>query len=259
VPAAIGDRAERIIRRVQKRQEKDVQWRSEGGSLTHVNLGPLNLPWRSWIDAGKSVLVLARHRRGAQDISTDLAQIAIPHSLGGYSLHNSTEAKAIRDFILMRRGEALPWRKVAKMFEVLGMVEFYEDIRSRGAHERDMMLDRNSALIKWSRWDDPEWPLLFAQSRQDLKRVRQIERIMQREGLEVVGRDPQVNVMTMHAAKGREADIVIISPDCNETVRKNLMTPSEIRLAYVALTRAKERAIVLAPRSARWIGHLTGA
>jgi superfamily I DNA/RNA helicase len=257
VPGDIGRRAERIIERVKQRQIKDVIWKDSDGHVAHVGLGLMNLPWRGWLDAGKTVLVLTRHRRGALDASGELHQIAIPHGVGGWSAHNSAQAKVIRDFILLREGEKLGWRRVLKMFEATKQEVLADAIRSKGLEQRDLEVDRTQ--LKFTQFDDPEWSLLFAHERGDLKRIKTLERLIDREGIHIVGQEPQINVMTMHAAKGREADIVVLLPDCNETVRSNLMLPSEIRLAYVALTRAKERALILTPQTAKWITHLVQA
>jgi superfamily I DNA/RNA helicase len=62
----------------------------------------------------------------------------------------------------------------------------------------------------------------------------------------------------MHAAKGAEADLVIIVPDCTTIVRRNILTPAEVRLAYVAMTRAKKQCVVLTPRSDCFITHFFG-
>jgi len=133
-----------------------------------------------------------------------------------------------------------------------------DEARSAGLANKDAEVGRE--IAKKFPWDDPDWPLLFAElTKKDMERVRQIEQIMRREGMGVIDHDPLIQVMTMHAAKGREAEIVVLLPDCNDIVLQNADKPTEIRLAYVALTRAKEKVLVLSPRSARWVKHLTSA
>jgi superfamily I DNA/RNA helicase len=62
----------------------------------------------------------------------------------------------------------------------------------------------------------------------------------------------------MHAAKGAEADLVVIVPDCTTIVRRNMVTPAEVRLAYVAMTSAKKQVVVLTPRTDCYITHFFG-
>lgn len=257
VPQAIGERAARIIERVQERQTKDIIWREKEGGLMHAGLGLMNLPWRGWLDGGKSVLVLTRHRRGALDASAELNSIAVPHGVGNWSATNSSQAHLIRDYLMLREGEKLGWRRVLKVLEASKQITLADTLRTRGIVERNLEIAGGD--LKWPGLHDPEWPLLFAHEKGDLKKFKNLERLIDREGVHIIGKEPQINIMTMHAAKGREADVVIISPDCNETVRTNLMTPSEVRLAYVALTRAKERAIILSPTTGKWITHLVNA
>lgn len=256
VPEVIGLRAERIIRRIKERKEKEIEWKHSQGQLAHVSLPVTALPWRGWLDAGKSVLVLSRHRRKAVEFSTELSSIAIPHSVGGWTAHNSPLAKVVRDYLTMRHGEVLPWRRVHKILVLAQQDELAATLKRRGALDKKLELDRTTMNFGW---DDPEWPTLFAHQKGDLKRIKHLERLIAKEGVDLIGRDPQVQVMTMHASKGREADVVVMSPDCNQTVQDRLMTPSEIRLAYVALTRAKEKAIILAPDTGKFISHLVGA
>jgi superfamily I DNA/RNA helicase len=256
VPREIGERATRIIRRVSRRMEKNVEWRGVGGEIQHAGINVMNLPWRGWIEAKKSVLVLTRHRRGAANVSKDLKSIFIPHSLGKHALHVSAEARAMRDFIVVRDGGKIGWRKMVKMLDrAKGDTD---EARAAGLRDKDAEVGREVA--KKFAWDDPDWPLLFAElTKKDMERVRQIEQIMRREGLGVIDHDPLIQVMTMHAAKGREADIVVLLPDCNDIVLQNADKPTEIRLAYVALTRAREKVLVLSPRTSRWVKHLTSA
>lgn len=256
VPTEIGERATRVIRRVQRRMEKNVEWRADGGIVQHVGMNVMHLPWRQWIDEKKSVLVLTRHRRGAADASKDLKSIFVPHSLGKHALHVSAEARAMRDFLIVRDGGKVGWRNMVKLLERAGGNS--DQARAMGLANKDAQVGRE--IAKHFCWDDPDWPLLFAElTKKDMERVRQIEQIIRREGLSVIDHDPLVQVMTMHAAKGREADIVVLIPDCNDIVLNNVDTATEIRLAYVALTRAKERVLILSPQTSRFIKHLTYA
>ena len=256
VPKLIGERATRVIQRVQRRKEKAVEWQSGTGDIHRLNLSASNLPWRAWAAQKKSVLVLARHRKDARAFSHDLTGVGVPHALGAFSLHNCAEAKIVRDFALARRGSPLPWRRMAKLLSEGGEQGEAERVRAAGASDRTLVVEPTKVRFPW---DADEWPRLFARSREKLLRIRAVEVLIRQQGLEVIGSDPHVAVMTMHASKGREADITVLITDCNETVRKNLNAPTEIRLAYVALTRAKEKCLILSPRTDKHITHLTRA
>ena len=85
-----------------------------------------------------------------------------------------------------------------------------------------------------------------------------IRQLVNQDGLASLSKEPSIRVSTMHAAKGAESDLVIIVPECTAIVRRNILTPSEIRLAYVAMTRVKQQGIILIPRSDNYITHFFG-
>jgi DNA helicase-2/ATP-dependent DNA helicase PcrA len=256
VPAEIGLRATKVIRRVGRRKEKNVTWKKHKGELARVNLSLLNLNWRAWANSGKHVMVLTRHRRAAFDASADLAKVAVPHALGTNSLHNSPIAKIVRDFYLVKHGKKIPWRRMKKLLDAAGAQEEAARVLSIGSLKKEIDFGRADVKLQW---DSPEWVRLFSSSRDEIKKMRQIAEMIKREGIEVIGATPTISVMTMHAAKGREADIVVILPDCNEIVWKNRNSATELRLAYVALTRAKEKVLILSPQTNRFNPNLTGA
>jgi superfamily I DNA/RNA helicase len=93
------------------------------------------------------------------------------------------------------------------------------------------------------------WTKLFSVARND-RRVTALRRILRRAGtLEIIGQQPNVDISTMHGAKGEEADVVYIDPSCNWRTYYSALygVTSEVRLAYVALTRARRRVIITHP------------
>jgi hypothetical protein len=61
---------------------------------------------------------------------------------------------------------------------------------------------------------------------------------------------PRVKLSTIHAAKGAEADLVILSTESSRKVHLNSsrlpqLHDEECRVAYVAVTRARERLVIV--------------
>lgn len=73
--------------------------------------------------------------------------------------------------------------------------------------------------------------------------------IIQREGIDGIDRPPRVYVGTIHSFKGAEAHTTITFPDLSRAGWDEWESnpDSIIRLGYVALTRARERAFVCTP------------
>jgi superfamily I DNA/RNA helicase len=251
VPQLIGQRAEKIIKGVQHRRAKEVIWKAHPGDVSIYNLDPHAMPWRSW--QNKSVMVLNRHRRGMLSFSGALKEIGVSHATMSESLQSSKEASVVKAYLTIRGGGKLRPILISPMLKAMGIDD--RDLRAQGTRDRKFVVGKD-ALPRID-WNSPDWPSLFSgynfRLEQRYKAVRELVRM---NGLEVLGQEPKINVTTMHAAKGKEADVVILIPDCTEIVKRNIFTPSEIRLAYVALTRAKEDAIIMTPRTQTYINHL---
>jgi superfamily I DNA/RNA helicase len=63
------------------------------------------------------------------------------------------------------------------------------------------------------------------------------------------GQEPKIRATSIHGAKGDEADNVVVLEACSQAPYRNLQDPDrceeEVRLMYVALTRAKSRVLAL--------------
>jgi superfamily I DNA/RNA helicase len=68
---------------------------------------------------------------------------------------------------------------------------------------------------------------------------------------EKITQTPRITLSTIHAAKGGEADNVLILPDITKSaVDHNDIDPDELhRLFYVAVTRAKKSLHILEPKN----------
>ena len=68
---------------------------------------------------------------------------------------------------------------------------------------------------------------------------------------EKFSQNPRITLSTIHAAKGGEADNVLILPDITKSaVDNDDINPDELhRLFYVAVTRAKKSLHILEPRN----------
>jgi DNA helicase-2/ATP-dependent DNA helicase PcrA len=83
-------------------------------------------------------------------------------------------------------------------------------------------------------------------------------KVAERHGISALTDAPQIILGTVHSVKGGEADAVYVFPDLSASgVRQWAGSPKErdavIRLAYVAITRARESLILCGPAASRYI------
>jgi superfamily I DNA/RNA helicase len=260
VPRDIGDRAASIIGQVEKRKSKSVQWRDDPGSVDRMNLAPLAMPWHDLTAEGRSVMVLTRHRKQAWGMSNALAKIGVPHSMGGQALQTSKEARLVKTLAVLRAGGEVRAAQAGRLAAAFKLTKEAARLTSAGARDPQLTVTLLACdeLIGVANKDN--WPSIWAASNQALeRRLTRLRDMVNKNGIEILGREPQITISTMHGAKGKEADTVIIVPDCTDIVKRNIMEPSEIRLAYVSLTRARQRAIILSPKTDTYITHLVNA
>lgn len=69
---------------------------------------------------------------------------------------------------------------------------------------------------------------------------------------------PRINISTIHTVKGDEADVVVLMSDISRAVESQLEVDpdSEHRVFYVAVTRAKEKLIIVQPQTRRYYPYL---
>ena len=69
---------------------------------------------------------------------------------------------------------------------------------------------------------------------------------------------PKINISTIHAVKGDEADIVVLMSDISKAVSSQLDIDedSEHRVFYVACTRAKEKLVIVQPQTKLYYPYL---
>lgn len=71
-------------------------------------------------------------------------------------------------------------------------------------------------------------------------------------------RTPNVNISTIHTVKGDEADVVVLLGDISKAVASQLELDedSEHRVFYVAVTRAKEKLVIVQPQTRQYYPYL---
>lgn len=246
VPKLIGNVADKIINRVEHRKDKRVTWRDDPGYIEYSRFPIEFLPWHIWSEESKSVMALCRTRNIVGQVSRRLRDMNVLHMRDGDSILKNKEAKVIKSYYDIASGKRVRPKIVAQVLDAAGMSDYAREIRSRGIESRVLKLHRDQIDFDW---DCDDLVRLFGDG------YTNIQEFVRRHGVGILDKETNVNVMTMHKAKGKEADIVVIFTDCTQKIKDQEFSPSEIRIAYVALTRAKERVIVMPPDTRTFITH----
>lgn len=247
----IGEASDNIIRRVKRRAEKDIKWRDEPGEVERTGIELEGLPWRDWSKGEKTVMVLFRHQKQSYKFAYTLEDLDIPYTQRGASVTMGSEAEIIKIYISMRNYEAAySTAQIGKMMAKAGDGRASAMVRNlpKGEYTR---ADLEEKLDIYFDWTTNDWPRMFARYDRDRKKLNILRRLISRHGIEIIGQKPLIDISTYHGSKGREADIVVLNTDCYKRVwdEQQSNPDTETRLCYVGITRAKEQAIIILPRT----------
>jgi len=239
-PAPIGQYATKLIGRLKRRQAKQIEWSDKPGWAR--TRGQLSMREVEESARKGTVMILCRHNYQVAGVSKALGQAAVPHSAKGFSLTNSRRTRAIVCYHQLAKGVRMNRTEVANMLNELG-----DDGNARAVRSTREIDDYSAAeLSSHLRFDKP-WDKMWSGSEHHRTLNRQLKRVIQKHGFDIVGTDPAVSVDTMHGSKGREADHVFVLSDCSRRVDDACYArvPSEVRLAYVATTRSRKTLTVV--------------
>lgn len=246
-PEIIGKEAERIISKVSRRREKSVIWNNEkDGDIRRISDWQA-INWRDLSDGDASIMVLVRHRRQGGAISHWLSDINIPHSIMGNGITVGKRAEAIKIYLSMRGGTEHSAVRVANMIKMAGDSANANLAKNHAAENHGSMISRND--IPEFDWDTDYWPNMFARTEGERRNLEKLRKLINIYGLDIIGKEINIDISTYHASKGREADIVILVTDCylRTWEDQNINPDVENRLCYVGITRAKKEAIIVSP------------
>lgn len=253
VPRAVHGLASKVIRRNRVRVEKDYRPRDADGVVERRDL-------RGAIRAigSRSAFVLVRNRMFMRDASRQLYEAGLPYVVEGSGASSPLSATRVRSAV--RAATRLGANAAVAVRDVRALLEYVPSagMLPRGAksglkkvagellpstlrahHGLGKLIDRIaaagplSALIKLGPRDRAYLEALV--------------------GPDGELPEPTVRVLTIHSAKGRETDDVVVVPEMTRRTWRAFKDgdaterEAENRVAYVAATRARERLILVRP------------
>lgn len=244
----IGSRADKIIKQVGRRKSKKVNWTGGEGEIKYVPSID-RVDWDTL--SGVETMVLARHTRQCWDIKKHLERRGLSSSVKGKSVTTNEFVKSIETYLRMRfEGKAYRPHMICHIMKRVGInADMVKGVREIGRRDgkRLMTADQVPELD----WTTKRWPNYLSRNSKEYRIFLELQKVLNRSGLDIIGEAPNIDIMTYHAAKGKEADNLILFTDIYPIVHQAMIDDptQELRLAYVGITRAKRDVIIVLPET----------
>ena len=282
LPSRILEVVNREIRHIDKRQEKDLNPRKDGGIVeTRVNPSMLDVVRMvrgiANDDTEETVMVLFRARYQMFEFIDEFIPEGIPFSvMTDQRMWTDRFTGYVEAIEALDRGEGIPADTARQVADMLDDAAF-------GMKERSELFDAIDEEIEEHGEDvriDPSFIREYAMFLPDPLSAAEMTRKItsfQRKSMQAYFANGQsesidshrIRVGTIHSAKGREADHVFVATDLTEKVVEQMsvitdpdvvpideeftattdpvpiLTDNERRVFYVGMSRARERLVVL--------------
>ena len=231
VPLKVQDIANKILDRIpdERRIKKQWQARREVGDVNYItDLDGLPLHDGNW-------LILARYNDRLNKLMPLLKDMGIYYQYKGRKSYKSTLFKTILNYIRWQKGELLSLSEVKDVIECTG---------SNLKPTEEKMYDlADLTYDKTVNWFD-----VFVVDYEECLYIRE----MLSYG-EKLSKNARVKLSTIHAAKGGEADNVLLILDNTKTIRESSeknedKADEENRVWYVGVTRTKQNLYIMSAK-----------
>lgn len=241
IPALVHKLANSIVTRIGSRRPKTWRPRNVHGSVNWFgNVDEVDLSKGSW-------LLLARNGYMLDAMENFCLS-------EGFSFHSvnrdplkSPALQAIKVWENLRRGEDVSAEQVLEFAKYMTSLQIapalVKRIKTQQSSEQWSMPELKAQGLST---DDIWWRALVKISAKERDFY-----LMARKRGEPLLKKPRINISTIHAAKGGEADHVLLASDISyrSFINSQSDPDSENRVLYVAVTRCRESLNILAPRT----------
>lgn len=245
-PRRIAKQAGRIIKKVSHRRPKEWLPKDEEGSIKIINEEVIDFKTGQW-------LIIARNNYLLRGVMERL------RSRGHFFLHNNKplfnpdRIQAVRDWIAIRSGKTIPAGRAYTLTQHLSSTyvnrKKTDRLSSRSADEQITLQQLAEAGVDyrhdWNRalnWD-------IAPYKYDKEIRYYVEQMIVRN----TDASDRIKVSTIHAAKGGEAENVVILSDVSSVADRSQFErasrDAEHRVFYVGVTRSSQNLFVVPPRT----------
>jgi superfamily I DNA/RNA helicase len=242
LPKTVYRKALEVIKQVRHRYEKEFTPTDRIGSVDYVGAFE-----QIKINPDESTLVLVRNVYLMANVYEHVKRLGLVYTgRHGYASVKPAHVQAIRAWERMRKGFPLLLHDVKEVYENLRI----GNVLARGGKAAIDKLDDNDDLFTWETLRDHYGLLskpIWHEALQGIPLETREYYISVLRSKRKISDEPKLHINTIHGVKGGEADHVIIVNDMSKRTYTEMQKDydSEHRVAFVALTRAKERVTIV--------------
>jgi len=258
-PRTVHDLSRIIVDRFDVRyQDDDYVPKNEAGAI--LRTVPRGIDWSS---LNGKIFYLHRTRWLLSQVFSDLMLDGIPFATvrGRKSPLQTAKARVVDSIYKLLNIKYVSITEIAKIMEYLPSKTLREVYLKPGAKAECKRMIQQKPYRNISFRDLPDLGFtkdFFAYFKPDtilfpfklsVDERAYFTRIIQRYGTSILEAEPKVILSTMHGVKGRECDVSIVNLNLTRRTYDALLDnpDAEHRLFYVAVTRAKDKVILLEP------------
>lgn len=233
LPRAVHRFAHTLVEGIHDRKAKEFKPRDAEGSVSLV-MEPDYVDF----DREGTWLILYRNHYLAGDYEERLRQLGMPYAKSDRPAPGAQWGEAIVLWERLRRGREVTQREALKVLEAMRALprDAVRKLRRRADDEPVTLAAlRELGILAESPWFE-------ALGKIDEAEVEYLRRVIQHHGSAALTAPPRYRLSTIHAAKGAQADHVVLATDVSRKVRESMdeSDEDERRVFYVGVTRARE-------------------
>jgi len=249
VPREVQKVASDIVRRIRTRREKVWRPREDDGVVKwHASDESIDL-------SGPDILILGRNRYILREFEKNIRALGYLYEFQGARSIRPSLLDAVLTWERLRRGrDGVTTGQCRKMYEFMsvgvGFTRGHKTLPKLSDEEENVTLqiltDRGGLLVSHDKlWFD-------ALDRMALVDISYIRAALRRK--EDLLSPPRIRLSTIHGMKGGEArEVVLLTDMAARTLQEAKKNPDdELRVWYVAVTRAREKLHIVAPKTNRY-------
>lgn len=244
LPRNVHARALSIVKRIGHRFEKPFDPRDDDGEVTyHNDPDEIDMSRGSW-------LVLARNAYLLAPIESYVRQRGWLYESKSFNANTTAAVQAMVDWERLRRGRVIVADRVRNVFKHMtadrGVKRAFRDLRGV-ADDIELSIDqlvRDYGLLTRAIWHEALDRIPAADRNYYASVLRSGEKLTER---------PRIKLSTIHAAKGGQAEHVLLLSDMSQRTWEDWQRhpDDEHRVFYVGATRAERSLHIVTPRDSR--------